>query len=198
MEKTKFDITKNLNSCGIILFVTILTISTINLSSCSNARSVRNIKTSPLLEKQEKSPKTQKFSKNSFEQTPAISDNVTIEDNQPTIIPENVVRQIPTLREQMAIIAEDQKTANSRLDNIENEINSIKEIVKNIAYDLSDLKSDLDIAPIAGRNPETHAPQTNHKNNRTILLPDEKSTSQSNVRNSDKLIETAMNETFFD
>lgn len=198
MKKTENYKYFSINTCRIVLIVTILTISGMTFNSCTNARSVRNIKTTTLSDKQEKAPKAQKISKNKSEPAPVLAENEPIEETSAPIIPETVVRQIPTLREQMAIIADDQKAANKRLDNIEREIGAIKEIVKNINFDISDLKSDLDIAPIAGKNINTQAPQSNEQNRRTILLPDDKAPAKANTNKNDKIIEKAINETYFE
>ncbi len=198
MKKAENNKSVSANTCRIVLFVTILTISGMTFNSCSSARSVRNIQTTSLSEKQEKAPKAQRISKNKIEQLPAVVEMPTIEGAPAPIIPETVIRQIPTLREQMAIIADDQKAANNRLDNIEKEIGVIKELVGNISYGLTELKSDLDIAPVAGRNAKSQITGTIEQNRSTILLPDEKVATKSNADKSEKVIERAMNETFFE
>lgn len=194
--------------CRILTLLIILTITGIPISSCSTARSVRGAKLTSSLPATNKVDKLQKSKTNTtIAETDEIveigvnSTEVTTEKEP--MISENVIRQIPTLREQMMTIVEEQKASNTRLDNIEDTISEIKKLIQNLSYDIADVKSDMNILPETGnsrKNSLSKAAIPSNESNKTILMPDEisKPTSKSNSTAKKDVLSRAVNETYLE
>ncbi len=195
--------------CTILTLLLILTISGIPLSSCSSARSVRGGKLISSIPESDKSVK----SKNIESSNPIIAEIDEIEDievSSPTIkaekepmISENIIRQIPTLREQMMAIVEEQKSSSGRLDKIEGNISEIKELIRNMSYDIADVKSDMNFLPETGNsrsNSLSKAIPPSNESNKTILMPDEvsKPTSKTSRTAKNDILSRAVNETYLE
>ncbi|MCO5251170.1 MAG: tetratricopeptide repeat protein [Candidatus Kapabacteria bacterium] len=194
--------------CTILTLLLILTISGIPLSSCSTARSVRGGKLISSIPESDKSVKSKNIESNEIiAEIDEIGDkevnHANIKAEKEPMISENVIRQIPTLREQMMAIVEEQKSSSGRLEKIEDNISEIKELIRNMSYDIADVKSDMNILPETG-NTRNHASSNaispSNDNNKTILMPDEvsKPTSKTNSTTKKDILSRAVNETYLE
>jgi tetratricopeptide (TPR) repeat protein len=208
MKNRYIDFFGNSKLCRILTLLIILAISGIPLSSCSTARSVRGTKLTSSLPANNKEVKSQKSKVNTpIAETDEIGEigvsSTDVMTEKEPMISENIIRQIPTLREQMMTIVEEQKASNTRLDNIEGTISEIKKLIQNLSYDLADVKSDMNILPETGNqrsNSNAKAGNTTIDNNKTILMPDEisKPRSSSNRTPKKDVMTRAVNETYLE
>jgi tetratricopeptide (TPR) repeat protein len=208
MKKKYIDFFGSHRICTILTLLLILTISGIPLSSCSTARSVRGGKLISSIPESDKSVKSKKIESNqAIAEVDEIGDNEVSQTNikaeKEPMISENVIRQIPTLREQMMTIVEEQKSSSGRLDNIESNISEIKELIRNMSYDIADVKSDMNIVPETGNSRSNSLSKSlipSNDNNKTILMPDEvsKPTSKTNSTAKKDILSRAVNETYLE
>jgi TolA-binding protein len=194
----------------------------VGIVNCSGTRSVRSggIYTHSTPEKhiEEKNPniKNDNFSKaieeyenriksKKLTETKLVSSvdtKITPVDNDVNITNQS---RIPTLREQMQTLAEDQKMINKRIDTVKNDIYEIKSILKNIQgsvdlmYDSQKITPETGVLKLDMKKDESINPK--QKQNDYIILPDSKE-SNPNVApkklNKEELKKRAIAETFSD
>lgn len=215
------------NFSTIIINLIILAILLLLFSSCTAPRSIGNYK---------KLARTKSESNLYKEETKplAIENKIEVNKKDFTFIPsdeeiensnalQNSFKRLPTLREQMNTISEEQIRLNSEVEKINNDLNEIKKVLQLMSEDLSHLKNGNQ--PFAAKGPQVNNSQelvilsdeddakNNTKNNyskvpikrseskqapRIVKKPEPKQQQKfdivQNQPNSNELIETAIND----